>query len=111
MTQASPHAFCQAGNSWITAKLATQSTAAPIAAARPRTEVGKTSPWISQPVPPTPIAKEVMKNEKPTMTTTVFGMSVRNATPAACESWHVGTGRYSWGGQGWCLVRQQPFGS
>jgi hypothetical protein len=46
----------------------------------------------------------VMKNEKPTMTTTVFGMSVRNATPAACESWHVGTGRYSWGGQGWCLV-------
>jgi hypothetical protein len=86
MTAASPHAFCQAGNASISAKLATQSTAAPIAAARPRTDVGKTSPWISQPVPPTPIANEVMKNEKPTMTTTVFGMSVKNATPAAATS-------------------------
>src|SRR5215470_16614568 len=85
ITQASPHAFCQAGNASIRAKLATQSTAAAIAAARPRTEVGKTSPWISQPVPPTPIANEVMKNEKPTMTTTVLGMSVRNATPAAAN--------------------------
>ena len=52
----------------------------------PRTDVGKTSPWISQPVPPTPIANEVMKNEKPTMTTTVFGRSVKNATPAAATS-------------------------
>jgi hypothetical protein len=34
---------------------------------------GKTSPWISQPVPPTPIANEVTKNEKPTITSTVFG--------------------------------------
>ena len=56
-----------------------------MAAARPRTAVGKTSPWISQPVPPTPIANDVMKKENPTMTTTVFGMSVRNATPAAAS--------------------------
>src|ERR1700726_1323759 len=86
MTQPSPHAFCQAGNTSMSAKLATQSTAAPIDAARPRTDVGKTSPWISQPVPPTPIANEVMKKEKPTMTTTVFGVLVRNPTPAAATS-------------------------
>ena len=86
MTQPRPHAFCQAGNASISAKLATQSTAAAIAAARPRTDVGKTSPWSSQPVPPTPIANDVMKNEKPTMTTTVFGMSVRNPTAAAASS-------------------------
>jgi hypothetical protein len=48
--------------------------------------VGKTSPWISQPVPPTPIANEVMKKENPTMTTTVFGRPVRNATAAAATS-------------------------
>src|SRR5260221_3201593 len=64
---------------------ATWSTHAPMAAARPRPAVGKPSPWISQPDPPTPIANEVMKNEKPTMTTTVFGMPVRNATPAAAS--------------------------
>ena len=55
------------------AKLASQSTLAAMAAARPRTAVGKTSPWISQPVPPTPMANEVMKNEKPTITTRTPG--------------------------------------
>ena len=65
--------------------MASQSTQAQMAAARPRTAVGKASPWISQPVPPTPTANDVMKNENPTMTTTVFGRSVRNATPAAAS--------------------------
>jgi hypothetical protein len=37
-------------------------------------------------VPPIPIANEVMKKENPTMTTTVFGTSVRNPTPAAATS-------------------------
>src|ERR1035441_7295418 len=60
ITQPSPIALCQAGNTSMSAKLAIQSTLAPMAAARPRTAVGKTSPWISQPVPPTPIANEVM---------------------------------------------------
>ena len=66
-------------------KLANQSTLAPIAAARPRTAVGKTSPWISQPVPPTPIANEVMKKEKPTMMTQRRGNPVRWATPHAAN--------------------------
>ena len=78
ITHPSPIAFFQAGNTSMSAKLAIQSTLAPMAAARPRTAVGKTSPWISQPVPPTPIANEVMKNEKPTITSTVFGTPVRN---------------------------------
>jgi hypothetical protein len=41
------------------------------------------------------MANEVMKKEKPTMTTTVFGRSVRNATPhaaltALCPLWKNG---------------------
>jgi hypothetical protein len=77
ITQPSPIALCQAGKTSMTAKFAIQSTAAPMAAALPRTAVGKTLPWISQPVPPTPIAKEVMKKEKPTITRTIFGTPVR----------------------------------
>ena len=44
------------GNTSIKAKLASQSTIAAMAAAWPRTAVGKTSPCSVQPVPPTPIA-------------------------------------------------------
>lgn len=56
---------------------------APTAAVRPRTALGKTSPWISHPVPPAPIANEVMKNEKPIMATHTLGSPVRCATPSA----------------------------
>jgi hypothetical protein len=45
--------------------------------------VGKTSPWISHPVPPTPIANAVMNSEKPIMTTQTLGTPVRVATPRA----------------------------
>jgi hypothetical protein len=37
-------------------------------------------------VPPTPIANEVMKNEKQTITSTVFDTPVRTPTPAAATS-------------------------
>ena len=59
---------------------------AQVAAARPRTAVGKTSPCSNQPVPPTPIANEAMKIENPTMTTTIFGVPVSQATPTAATS-------------------------
>jgi hypothetical protein len=55
MTQPSPIPFFQAGNASMSAWLASQSAHAARAAARPRTGAGKTSPWISQPVPPTPM--------------------------------------------------------
>src|SRR5487761_1116942 len=52
------------GKASMITKSANQSTLAQIAAARPRTPVGKYSPWISLPVPPTPLAKEVIKKKK-----------------------------------------------
>ena len=73
----------------IRAKLASQLTLAAMAAARPRTAVGKTSPWISQPVPPTPMANEVMKKENPTITITVSGTPVSHAVAMAATSMKI----------------------
>ena len=55
----------------MSAKLASQSTVAPVDAARPRTSVGNTSPCSSQPVPPTPMANEAMNAARPIITTTI----------------------------------------
>ena len=63
-----------------------QSTQAAIAAAWPRTAVGKTSPWSSQPVPPTPIANEAMKKSRPTMMMTSRSVPPRKARPRAAMS-------------------------
>ena len=64
--------------------MASQSTAAPMAAAAsPGTAVGKTSPWSSQPVPPMPIANAEMKKAKPTITITIRCAAVKYARPNA----------------------------
>jgi hypothetical protein len=62
-------AFWVTGNTSIRAKLASQSTAAAMAAAWPRTAVGNTSPCSVQPTPPTPMANEAMKKSSPIMMT------------------------------------------
>ena len=76
---------CHTGNTSTSAKLASQSTLAPVDAARPRTSVGKTSPWSSQPVPPTPIANEAMNPARPIITTTISEVPVKKFSPAAAS--------------------------
>jgi hypothetical protein len=85
-TQSSPIPDSQVGNTSISAKLATQSELAPIEAACPRTSVGNVSPWIVQPMPPTPTANEEMKPPSPTVVSTVFGVPLRSPSPAAAIS-------------------------
>ena len=77
---------CQTGKTSISAKLASQSTVAPVDAACPRTEVGNTSPCSSHPVPPTPTANEAMKADSPIITTTIRAVPVKYSSPAAATS-------------------------
>jgi hypothetical protein len=47
ITHASPHLWFKVGKASMITRLANQSTLAQIAAPRPRTPVGRYSPWIS----------------------------------------------------------------
>ena len=86
ITQAKPNAVFRVGNHWTITKFASQLTLAHVAAARPRTSVGNTSPWMSQPVPPTPIANDEDEAREPD-----HDHPKTRATPSSSATPHAAT--------------------